>query len=355
MVVSHSGDDKITAQEKLNFTDVFIGDEYYECQEYLVLDEAIEVHFIPCPLARQYSSSALAVERSLQNAAKLKVIKDGTAGLVYVVEDKPLSIVIKTIRVSQLETVGTKTANVYGVPIPPPRNFKSYGADHKFPNLPGVNAYREIYAQEMIMSYEWCPITNCRNVYKATGDTSVSVVRDDWSHMNTDKADAKEIYFVHQRFAGMSVNDWVEEHQQDQDFTLKLISIVRMTRSIINDLKNIGLVHGDVHADNLCVTPVREQKNQPVIPEDHQNGVGDDAIHISLVDWGWCLHRSFVMDEEERTYYENCLNKDWDWFHFLASLKYMYHDRPWFEDFCVRVEYENLASSYDFDFDLFQK
>lgn len=345
MVVAHAGEPKAEMQRKLHFTDIFIGDEYYGTDEYKAVESIVRVHYVPCPLARQYSSSALAVERSLLNTTKFKVIKDGTAGLVYLFDDRPLSILIKTVRVSQIEYDGGRTSNEYKLPIPPPRNFKCVGAEHKFPNLPGVNAYRELKMQKWIQEYDWCPTTNVTLAYRneSRDDTKPAPPQADWSHLKSDKARAREIYFIHQRFAGTSLKQWIDTHESDAGFYPALIGIIARMHDIVHkDLLPQGIIHGDIHADNICVEPCQPgaKRNQPVL---HKSGSGagtdtkqqDIARHyrVSLIDWGWCLHRSFTMDDGERAYYESCIERDWDWGHFLASLRYSYADRTWFRAF----------------------
>lgn len=329
-VVSHTGDDKIRAWEKLGFTDLFIGDEYSHCSEYLDAKKVCTVHFVPCPLARMYSSSQLAKARTIRNAQKFSVMKDGTAGLVYLFSDKPQSVVIKTVRISQLECDGIRGANVYQLPIPPPRNMKKIGAAHIYPNIPGVNAYRELDVQDMIMSFPWCPTICVTDAYAVTqGTTHAPTVN--WSHLNTDKQHSKKICFIHQRHGGVSLEDWIRKHHEETDM---LRQIIRYIRTIVHeDLLALKLVHGDIHAGNICVSAVHTQKNSPVIPDGSKDAMEyKEGLDVFLIDFGWCMHASFPMCTEERAYFDTCLATHWDWTHFTDSMRYAYSQEAWFPD-----------------------
>ena len=67
-------------------------------------------------------------------------------------------------------------------------------------------------------------------------------------------------------------------------------------RGIMDDLKAQGVVHGDVHGDNVCV--------------DAATG------RLTLLDFGWCLWRGFALAPAERDLLERRLAEDFDWRHF---------------------------------------
>ena len=66
-------------------------------------------------------------------------------------------------------------------------------------------------------------------------------------------------------------------------------------------MRSLGILHMDLHAQNIVV-------------KDNQ---------ISIIDFGWCLHRSFIMEKDERGYYETYLDLNFDLTHFRESLVVM--------------------------------
>ena len=93
----------------------------------------------------------------------------------------------------------------------------------------------------------------------------------------------------------------------------------------MDELKAMDIVHGDIHADNICLKP-KKPENAPVIPSVSSKTLQDTEYQVVLIDFGWCLHRSFVMEEDERRFYEECLSTDWDRQHFEDSMSYMFED-----------------------------
>lgn len=327
-VVPHNGDDKVTAWKKLGFTDVFIGDEYFGTREYQALEEVgIPVHYIPRHPNDHLSSSELAVKSAVDQAQKLTIIgMSGPGGPVLMFRDLPESIVIKSIKVAEHEYRGPRSANVYHLPIPNPRNFKRLGAVHCFPNIPGVNAYREIDIQKIIKDCVWCPTLDVALAYREDHDMPVNDPADNWSHLNRDKDQPREVYFVYQRYGGPTLSAWIERHEHEASFVVQLQTLLQKVRDLCQELKALGVVHGDLHGQNLCVAPCKDVGPLAV----GAKRTSEPRYQLSVIDFGWCLHRSFDMEAEERQYYEDCLRDSWDWRHFRDALEYSYHERPWF-------------------------
>lgn len=332
-VVPHTGDDKVTAWKKLGFTDVFIGDEYYGSTEYAALESvSIPVHYIPRHPHDHLSSSELRAQTAIEQAKKLTIINmAGPGGPIYMFRDLPESIIVKSLRVSQREFVGARTANVYGLPVPPPRNFKRLGEVHRFPNLPGVNTYREIDVQQLIMGRAWCPTLDLALSYHEPDAMRVHEdVSEDWSHLNRDRDQPREVYFLYQKWAGVTLARWIAQHEHEAAFSAQLHGLVEQVRQVCEDLKALSVVHGDLHATNVCVLPCKARAGP--LPVGHPSSTSaTPSYQVTVIDFGWCLHRSFVMADEERAYYEDCLSTQWDWRHFCDAMAYSYNTRSWFE------------------------
>lgn len=326
-VVPHNGDDKVTAWKKIGFTDVFIGDEYFGSAEYQALEAVgVPVHYIPRHPNDHLSSSEFAIKAAMEQVKKLTILSmAGPGGPVYMFQDSPASMVIKTIKVAEREYRGPRTANVYQLPIPNPRNFKRRGEVHRFPNIPGVNSYREIDVQRLIKDCVWCPTLEVTLVRREDHEMPMNAVCTDWSHLNRDKDQPREVYFVYQSYGGPTLAAWVERHEREASFVQQLQDLIRQVKALCDELKQLAVVHGDLHATNLCITSV---------PTAGPSAVGGSAAvtlyRLAVIDFGWCLHRSFVMDAAEREYYEQCLETGWDWQHFRDAMAYSYYERPWF-------------------------
>lgn len=333
-VISHNGDDKLTALKKIHFTDVFIGDEYKDTEEYEKIEEFCTVHYIPCPLSRQYSSSRLASEWSLENVQKFQIMKDGVGGLIYLFNDKPTKIIIKTIRVSHKEEENKRTSNVYNIPIPLPRNYKKVGEVQKYANLPGINAYREIDIMNFIKDFSWCTTTNITTAFVSKYNPKPHAPTNSWSHVISDKTLCKKMYFMYQHYIKYDLDTWVKKHKHNNTFLNTLQKIIyEVKRIIFEDLQDIGLVHGDIHPTNICVQfCTKNLKNQPVISKESYTKKKTENISVYLIDFGWCLHNSFHMEKVERDYFEKCLKNKWDWTHFKESMEFFYHQESWFKE-----------------------
>jgi len=335
-VIPHYGEDKMKAWSHLHFTDLFCGEEYKGTAEYACMHDKVKVWYVPCPLNRLYSSSQLTEHMTIANVQKFKLITDGTAGSVFLYQDKPQAIIIKTVRITEREfQEAPATGNVYRLPIPNPRNWKRKGAAHGYPMLPGVNSYRELVVQDIIKPYPWCTTLKVEQAYVKPTTGSMISFNDEFTHIKQDKANPRCIYFIYQYHRGQTLREWIDENMEKPNFILQFRAILKRVYEICSkDLKELELVHGDIHPDNICVR-VKRITNAPVIP-DNQILDANATLEVSLIDWGWCLHGSFHMDPEERAYYNECLQSQWDWRHFLDSLEHAYDSFVWYRE-CEEV------------------
>jgi len=180
--------------------------------------------------------------------------------------------------------------------------------------------------QRVIKDSVWCPTIDVTLAHREGHEMPINPDCENWSHLNRDKDQPREVYFVYQHYGGPTLASWVERHEQEAAFVPQLQQLVQQVRDICNELKTLAVVHGDLHGNNLCVTPVKTTAPMAV------GASRKDVVlyGLKVIDFGWCLHRSFDMDVAEREYYEQCLQSDWDWKHFCDALEYSYHDRPWF-------------------------
>lgn len=317
MVCEHDGDTKPVAQSKHHFTDLFIGDEYFGKEEYKCMEDLCTVHYMPCPTSHRCSSSALDTKRNREIMERFHILRHGVGGLVYLFDTPPNPTVVKTVRITQREKDGPRTSNVYNLPVPPPRNWKRLGEEHRFPNLPGVNGYREIDVQRIIDGRSWCPTTLVKNASPPDIQGVAHAFAEDYRHLNEDKAHASEIWLIYMRYVGLNMIDHLVEHPEDRE------QIVQQVRIICDELRELDVVHGDIHPYNVCV----QRKRGTAVVDGKTEDVG--ALDVYLIDFGWCQHRSFRMDTEEMAEYDRWLENDLDWDHFVHSLE-------WFDDAFAR-------------------
>lgn len=350
-VVPHTGDDKITAWKKLHFTDVFIGDEYFGKKEYEELKSiGVPVHYVPRHPDDHLSSSEIERQSAIRLAKQLTIISTaGPGGPILQLSCLPEPVIIKQVRVSQLEyeaggeTVHMRTANVYKLPIPNPRNFKKKGEVAKFPNIPGVNSYREIDIQPLITGKPWCTTTDVSLIRREMSTMPKVTAQPDWSHLNRDKDQPKEIYFIYQRSGGITLAAWIDQQCNETDFVRQLVDIIQHIRKICVELTNQAIVHGDLHTTNVCVSDksIKTPEGENLKGENHKGKTSNieklsDSKKITIIDFGWCLHRSFYMDTAERDYYETCLRTNWDWKHFCDAFECAYYQEPWFSSLQIK-------------------
>ena len=71
-------------------------------------------------------------------------------------------------------------------------------------------------------------------------------------------------------------------------------------REIIEEMRDLGIVHGDLHSDNILI----------------KDG------NVSIIDFGWCMSKTFEMEKDELEFFENCFKINFDYLHFTESLEF---------------------------------
>jgi len=320
-VVEHNGDTKQVAWSKLRFNRLFIGDDYYEREEYESMKKThpeVELYYLPLPHPEYDHTSDMVnrlENRFLNNLSHLAV---GICGPLMQYQSNDCHIVTKPIAVGAIEFVTQpKTCNAYNMPVPPPRNWKDpeFKQSQQVVNLAGVSTWREIFIhRNVIMKKPWNPVYDVKQVFEAHARYAHKKhpkTDDIWSHVNMDRSRPQAIYWLYQKYAGISLDSWVEKHCTEPDMKTKFKKIIDQVKVIVQELKELGVIHGDIHHYNVCI----DEKNNKV----------------NIIDFGWCMHHSFHMNTEEYAYYKKCLLDDFDWNHFMKSLDYAYSDNSWYQ------------------------
>ena len=324
-VIPHHGDPKPTAHKKLKYDILLTGAEYFGLEEYTCMENTVRVLYIECPLNRAFSSSALKNQMIRANAARFHMIAQSTCGDVFVYDDQPSPVVIKTVRLSQREWE-SNGANVYELPTPAPRNWKRRGERHVHPMLPGFNSRRELTIQPLICGRPWCTTLDVQSDWTRAQDGPRNTAAADWSHIKRDKAEPKQVWLIRQRHGGDTLHEWITANKDKPEFAARFKDILSRVRDICVELATLGIVHGDVHAYNVLVAAPK--RSGPVIPGDAPPEPW--APVVSVIDFGWSTYESMPLDAAELEEHRQRLRLQFDLTHFTDSLDWAYGDEPWF-------------------------
>ncbi len=293
--VLHDGQSKQTAHDMLRFDVLFIGDDYYGASEYKDFHATPVIYF---PRGQSSSTSEIVRRMEQQFLDNLKPLAMGVTAPLLAYKSPDNHIVMKPIHVGFTESKST-SANAYGFPMPPPRNWKVKGApEHKHINICGVHSRREVLIHQYIKHFDWNPVFKVRKRLTDARSQPVAPNNGNWTHVNLERQRPVEVWWLYQRFAGRPLLDWLQENKGSPELLLQKVTEVKALASF---LRGQGIVHGDLHGRNVLI---------------------DRSGKLSIVDFGWCMHSSFEMDAAEQRYYLDCLDNFFDWTHFEDSLRF---------------------------------
>lgn len=278
-VVRHIG---LTKQEDLNnvrFDILFIGDDYRDAYEYTSFaNKNKDVSVVYLPRTNGISTTLL-----LDDLPEPVVLTIGLHGPLL----KFGTVIFKYIPIGRLEQ--GCTGDVYELPIPRPRNWKKLEAVTSFANIAGVNTNREIqiHSLEAVFGKPWNPVISVKKAWTNTLPVDSEGLFDQ-------RKNPVEIHALKQRYAGITLRDWwyYATKEQQQQVLARIVSIIA-------ELVQAGVIHGDIHPGNVCV---------------------DSVGSVSLIDFGWCMHSSFDMSQLEQDEYNYMLAENFDLLHFQDSL-----------------------------------
>ena len=294
-VVIFEGSTKQIDYEKMKFDVLFISDEYFNFDEYKSFKDT-PIYYFPRTTSVSTSNIFKGVVRRVIDEAEL--FSSGTGGDILKFRWKNEdSYIVKPINLGLEEE--NNTANVYKMPIPPPRNWKLIGAkDRDLPFLSGVNPNREVQISFILSGQPWFPVEDIVVKTKEVSPCPDYDKNDIGNFINLQRKFGRTIVWLVQRNGGMTLDKYFKEQKIDRETRGRYYCAVRM---VIDELRKRGVLHMDLHAHNIVVK--------------------DDLI--SFIDFGWCLHRSFEMCAGERQYYEAKLEENFDLKHFRESLVVM--------------------------------
>ena len=171
-----------------------------------------------------------------------------------------------------------------------------------YPNITGVNPVREILIHDKLKGKEWylgikiqekkkSKLSNFVSLEESDLDFRLDILQEE-RHLNS------STFWLVQKDGGRTLLQYFKEEKLNH---LQKIEIYLKVTKILKELQEMNIVHGDVHPGNILI---------------------DKKGKVSLIDFGWCYHKSFDMNHEERFYYENMLRDNFDLYHFRESLIY---------------------------------
>jgi glycerol-3-phosphate cytidylyltransferase len=285
-VVAHNGETKEQAHAKLRFGLLLIGDDYVTAPEY--------TQFTLTPVL--YIPRTHGISTSCAWSQLLKRVISQDLHLLGHGLDGPLwqcgHTVFKPVHVGHREYVHAPTLHAtkdaYCLGLPEPRNWKGSGMPDAFPPITGTNPYRQLLISMCLQEFAWYPVRTFTQKYinvhsaQAPGGGVQALV--------AERRQPRVVYWLEQEYAGRPLSQYDGEQWDD---------LMTQLRTILHDLAQQGVVHGDIHLDNLCV---------------------NDAGQLALLDFGWCLWRGFALCPDEVELLEERLRTDFDAEHFRASL-----------------------------------
>ena len=340
-VIPHTGMSKMDAWKDLKFNVLFIGSDYKHDPEYKEISKVVKVIYIP-------RTPNISTTRIIQNLTRRWHV------LLYSFQGPLLTdgeSVIKTICIGKKEH--NSTSDTYNLPIPRPRNW-AYDADFKkkkVPNISGVNSNRELLIHSTILlplHVAWNPVfhvttpnmvktdddtkttttggadttttttTNTTTTTTTTGgtaDTMITTATTTESDNNNNNSyryqalhfDRHENTFmtscIMMRKLDVTLHDWLFGRKTFPPLKQRS-RMYQQVRTITRDLKQYGVVHGDIHLRNLCLDLTQ--------------------MKVYLIDFGWCTSLTFDLCPKEREQHIAQIDQDWDWCHFKKCLQ-SYH------------------------------
>lgn len=291
-VVEHRGDDKRTAHDKLQYDVLFIGDDYYGSEEYADLPTPV----IYAPYSSTTPNTSAIVKR-IQN--QFRPLSCGVSGVVL---HLPGGQIVKQIGLSD-EEVGT-TANVFQCSVPPKRNWSHVPDEvrEEHPCISSINANREIVVHDHL-TFDWNPVQSIKLEWERDGRHAATTIVHESEELNARYARSlpKQLYWMRMSDGGVTLDEWCDQNSSDEDYD----EVARQINKILDDIFDCAVVHGDMHAENILLRRTRS-----------------DGLCVSLVDFGWCMHHSFDMNQNEHDYYIKMLNERFDREHLLGSMQY---------------------------------
>lgn len=299
-IIVDNGEPKSTQYEMYRFDVLIAVDEYIKDPDHVrfkLEHPSVPVYFygrVP-----NVSSSATLSREFMQMLRNFEVLSIGVGGTLMRLRTPNGFVIIKPVCIGVSE-YSAGTGNVYSLPFPDvPRNWK--GRENEglpvYPNISGVNSMREVVIQQLLNRFDWNTVFDVVLKYTYTGKVEAKADGTFNPHViGLERARPICVYWLMQHDGGISLDEWLKHRHEKEDYK----EVHDQIRTICNDLNSINVVHGDIHQFNVLVN---EKTNK-----------------VSLIDFGWCSHAMFDMEDDEVAYHNEWLRDDKDWKHYMTAI-----------------------------------
>ncbi len=296
IVVAHQGQTKIQMYQQIKFDILFIGDDYKNDEDYKSFNHTFpNISVIYIPRTPSINTTSIIDQISYRIISNFSIESQSTGGSII----RNTNWILKPVNIGRLEYTELHGKDVYNIGYPYLlRNWVFVDKEeHVHPGLSGVNSYREIICHQFIHNYSWNPVIEIKMGYfdETTCDKSGYAIYE--------RSKPCSIYWIIQKYCGITMVDFLNSIEP-LDRPKKISDICTKMKIILQDLRDLGLVHGDVHPGNICI---------------------DNNEQLYLIDFGWCMHECFDFSPNEKEYYNQCLLYNFDWVHFTQSLASIYN------------------------------
>jgi glycerol-3-phosphate cytidylyltransferase len=305
-VVEHTGDTKSTAWKKLKFDILFSSDEYFCSQEFKDFQSECPSIQVICFPKNSHTNSTTVWERIQDRVCReRKIIAMGVGGPVF---QEGGNTIIKYINATAAEVnayrenqdLTSDVLNFIHFQGQLPRNWRSTPLAQTFPMISGVNIFREVAVGERFKDRPWSTYKSHALIYhdsvkKVEDFKSVDNLLEFANFVSQQRSFPAGVVALVQRHGGVTVKEFFQQTSNSKKFPY----VVGEVRKICDELKRAGVVHGDIHQENVLLF----QKQ------------------VSVVDFGWVSATNFNLSNLERQKVEQQLEEDWDFKHFSRCLR----------------------------------
>lgn len=296
-VVAFDGTSKQVDYEKIKFDVLLIADEYYKNLEYSSFSEDYpNAPVIYIPRTLNHSTTDIFKNLVLRVIKESSVRAHGISGDIISFNWKnKKNFIIKPIKVGANEIDNTE--NNYKLSQPPPRcwKMKSMKSDKIYPFISGVNPNRELEIFKILKEKPWYPCEEVVKCFKIEKEKS-RIIGMEIEKMNNERKFPSETYWLVQRDGGKTLLKWIEGKENSE-----IQKIYKKVLIIIEELRKMNIMHMDLHPENILVSENEE---------------------ISIIDFGWCMSKTFSMEEDEKKFFDQCFKLNFDQLHFKESLEF---------------------------------
>lgn len=303
IAIPHDGQSKPEAYSRLKFDVSFTClEEYFDSAEFDELRaQCPHVQIIGIPRFQGVSSTQSIKNYQLNLLQSSQVLAIGITGSITKFGQY---YVTKTLHFAHEDLFDT-TADSFRFfdkeDVKLPRNYKHLNeAQEDYPFISGIVAGREIVINEFFKSKSWNVFESCNHPRYYQESLSHTIPKNSLQEFARYVQKARKFPVATttliMRYEGISLQELAP--------TLSGIELGKICCSvldIIEEIRDHGVLHGDIHSKNILVNP--------------------KTLQVYIIDFGWTSAQFFKLSTFERNWLTKQLSDNFDKLHFLGSIK----------------------------------